>query len=166
MKDEYSTSIIQTTNVNIKPENLKGDFNKLILDSIKRKYEGVCNNNGYILKNSIELIERSMGQIKTINSESIINYNITYKADIISPSVGDIYECYVETKNKLGIIAYLKINESSTFEETPFIIIIPKEYMNDEGYTEIKCNDKLNITIESFRIKYMSNHIQIVATLV
>ncbi len=166
MKEDYITSILLTANVNIKPQNLQGDINQLILDGIKRKYEGVCNKDGYILKDSIELVERSIGQVKTINSESLINYNINYKADIITPSEGDKYECYVETINKLGIIAYLKINDEDTMKDSPFIIIVPKEYVDEGDFESIKVNDKLSVKVNSFRIKYKSTHIQVVATLV
>jgi len=166
MKDEYFTTVLLTANVNIKPQQLVGDINKLILNGIKKKYEGVCNKDGYIIKDSIDLVERSIGQIKTINSESIINYNITYKADIITPSEGDTYECYVETINKLGIIAYLKNSDEDTMKESPFIIIIPKEFVDETTFDTIKINDMLNVKINSFRIKYKSNHIQVVATLV
>ena len=165
MKDYYTT-VLLTANINIKPQQLKGDINKLILKNIKEKYEGKCNKDGYILKDSIKLIQRSIGEVKTINSNSIINYNITYSADIITPSEGDIYECYIETINKLGIIAYIKISEEYTIKESPFIIIIPKEYIDEKQFDIVKPNEKINMKISSFRVKYNSNHIQIVATLV
>lgn len=166
MKEDYISSSILTASINIKPCLLQGDINKLILDGIKRKYEGVCNKDGFILRDSIELLERSIGQIKTINNESLINYNITYKADIISPCEGDKYDCYVETINKLGIIAYLKLNDSDTMKESPFIIIVPKEYVDEENFEKIKLNDKIKVLVKSYRIKYKTEHIQIIGNLV
>ena len=63
MKDDYFTTVLLTANVNIKPQQLVGDINKLILNGIKKKYEGVCNKDGYIIKDSIDLVERSIGQV-------------------------------------------------------------------------------------------------------
>ena len=53
MKDKYYSSVILTTNVNIKPTQLKGDINKIILNTLRRRYEGVCYKDGFIITNSI-----------------------------------------------------------------------------------------------------------------
>ena len=166
MKDKYYSSVILTTNVNIKPTQLKGDINKIILNTLRRRYEGVCNKDGFIITNSIELLNRSIGEIKTINNESLINYNITYKSNIISPSMDSVYDSYVETINKLGIISYIKLKEEDTMKESPFIIITPREYLDEEAFESIKIQDKIQIKVKSFRIKYLSKHIHIVATIV
>ena len=165
MKHKYTTSILSTTNVNIHPNNLCEDINKMILLNLKKRYEGVCNKDGYIIKDSIELINRSIGQIKTINNSSFINFNVTYSSDIIYPSVDSEYETYVETKNKVGIISYIKLNEDDTLKESPYIIIIPKEYIDDNQFESIKVNDKIKVRVKSYRIKYMAKQIQIVSEL-
>ena len=41
---EYSSTQLLTTTINILPQKIKGDINKLLLSTIKKKYEGVCNN--------------------------------------------------------------------------------------------------------------------------
>jgi len=166
MKDQYHSFVILTTNVNIKPNRLKGDINKTILNLLRNKYEGVCNKDGYIINDSIELINRSIGEIKTINNESLINYNITYRCNIISPSIDSIYDSYVESVNKLGIISYIKLKETDTMKDSPFIIINPKEYLDDTVFDKTKVNDKIQIKIKSFRIKYLSKQIQIVSTII
>ena len=166
MKEEDYTTVALTTSINIKPSSLRGDINKIILNILKKKFEGICNKDGYVIKDSIELLERSIGEILTINNESIINYKITYKSDIIFPSEGDEHECYVDTVNKFGVIAYLKLSDDDTLKESPFIIIIPKEYISETDYDKINIKDKLSVKIKSFRIKYNSSHIQVISTLV
>ena len=157
--------MIITTSLNIKPSRIKGDINQLLLHILKKKYEGVCNVDGYIMKDSIELLSRSIGEIKTINNESILTYNITYKSDVISPSEGDKFECKVETINKLGIISYIQAKENDTSKDSPFIIIIPKEYIDEDTFSSINIHDTIKVEIKSFRIKYLLKQIQIVATL-
>jgi len=159
--------MLLTTSINISPDKIRGDINKLILFILKKKYEGVCNKDGFILKDSITLVNRSIGEIRTINNKSIINYKITYRADIITPSINDKFICHVDTINKLGVIAYIKLHDDDNMKESPFIIIIPKEYIDDEEtYKSISVNDKITIQLKSFRIKYLAKQIQIVATLV
>jgi len=161
----YYTPLILTTSLNIKPSKIKGDINQLLLYMLKKKYEGVCNKDGYIMKGSIEILTRSIGEIKTINNESILTYNITYKSDVICPSEGDHLDCKVETINKLGIISYIQCKEGETSKDSPFIIIIPKEYIDEDTFSSIHIHDTIKVEIKSFRIKYLLKQIQIVATL-
>ena len=166
MKSKYITSILSTTNVNIHPSNLSSDINQMILLNLKKRYEGVCNKDGYIIKDSIQLINRSIGQIKTINNISFINFNVTYSSDIIYPSINSEYDTFVETINKVGIISYIKLNEDDRLKDSPYIIITPKEYIDDKVFESIKVNDKITVKVKSFRIKYASQQIQIVSELV
>ena len=165
MKSKYITSILSTTNVNIHPSDLSSDINQMILLNLKKRYEGVCNKDGYIIKDSIQLINRSIGQIKTINNISFINFNVTYSSDIIYPSIDSEYETYVETINKVGIISYIKLNEDDTLKDSPYIVITPKEYIDDKVFESIKVNDVITVKVKSFRIKYASQQIQIVSEL-
>mgnify|MGYP001354482623 CR=1 FL=1 len=165
MKSKYITSILSTTNVNIHPSDLSSDINQMILLNLKKRYEGVCNKDGYIIKDSIQLINRSIGQIKTINNISFINFNVTYSSDIIYPSIDSEYETYVETINKVGIISYIKLNEDDTLKDSPYIVITPKEYVDDKVFESIKVNDAITVKVKSFRIKYASQQIQIVSEL-
>ena len=160
--DYYSTQIL-TDIINIQANKIKGDINQLILFNLKKKYEGVCNKDGYVMKDSIELINRSIGQVKTIDGESIVMYHITYKADIISPSRGNTLECTVDSSNKLGVIGYMKHGEDTSIKDSPLIIIVPEEYFEDGMFETINQNDTIKVRIESYRIKFQSKQIQIVA---
>ena len=60
---EYFSSQILTTTINIEPRNIKGDISKLVLYNLKKRYEGVCNKDGYIKKDSIELARVKTGLV-------------------------------------------------------------------------------------------------------
>ena len=62
----------------------------------------------------------------------------------------------------MGIIGYIKFDESDTIEDSPFIIIVPKEYFDGESLDKHTINDKLQVVIIASRIKYLSKNIQIV----
>ena len=159
---DYKSTQLLTTSINIKCNNIKGDINKLILYNLKKRYEGVCNKDGYIMKNTIELINRSIGELLLIDTKSHIMYNITYKCDIISPSIGNKIKCVVNSNNKMGIIGYIKDDDVKTIDDSPFIIIIPNEYFTDTDISTIKIGDILNVKIENFRTKYLAKQIQLV----
>ena len=156
----YSTQVL-TTSINIEPHKIKGDINKLLLYNLKRINECMCNKSGYIEKDSIELVTRSLGEIKIIDNKSYIVYNITYKATVISPSKGNKLTCVVNSNNKMGLIGYIKKKEDDTIDDSPFIIIIPKEYFDD--ISKVSVNDIIKVEIEAYRTKYKTKQIQVVA---
>ena len=61
----------------------------LILIKLKEQVEGICFEDGYIIPNSVKIIKRKLGKIKTTNNQSGVQYEIEYKAKIISPINGD-----------------------------------------------------------------------------
>ena len=163
ISDYYSSQLL-TTSINIEPKYIRGDINNLIAYNIKKRYEGICNKDGYIEKNSIEIINRSIGKLKIVDNKSYIVYNITYKANVISPSIGDKIKCVINSNNKMGLIGYIQKQDSDTLENSPFIIIIPSDYFsNQNDLDNIEIGDTINVTIINFRTKYMAKQIQIVA---
>ena len=120
-------------NVDLISSDLNKDIDNIILIKLQKKYEGLCRDNSFILKNSINISKRSMGKIETYDNINYIKYVVSYKCDTISLKMGDMIECFVSNKNKMGIIAYVKIKEYNinNSEDSPLIIIIPLEYINE-----------------------------------
>ena len=69
----------------------------------------------------------------------------------------------INSMTKMGIIGYLKEKDEDTIEDSPFIVIVPKEYFEEGNIDDYSVNDSLDIIIEASRIKYLSKNIQIVA---
>ena len=160
---EYISSQLLTTSINVDMKNIKGDINELLYKLLKKKYEGVCNKDGYIQKGSLQIVNRSIGSVKTINNTSYIVYEITYKANIYSPVKGTKLDITINSITKMGIIGYLKDKDDDTIENSPFIVIVPREYFEDDNVDDYEVNSELKVQIEDSRIKYMSKNIQIVA---
>ena len=160
---DYCSERLLTTSLNIDARSLQGDVNSLLLTKLKQKYEGVCNKDGFIKHNSLEIVNRSMGEITTINGTSYVVYQITYKAVVLSPVKGIKMKVYIESVSKMGFIAYIKFSDQDTIKDSPFVVIVPKEYFEEETYNKYKQGDDLKVIVEASRIKYMSKNIQIVA---
>jgi len=160
-------------NVDLISSDLNKDIDNIILIKLQKKYEGLCRDNSFILKNSIKILKRYMGKIETYDNINFVKYDVSYKCDTISLKIGDKIECFVSNKNKMGIIAYIKLDEKykssdNDFENSPLIIIIPNDIIND---TDIKLNninlqDKLKIEILGHRIKYRNEKIQVVGKII
>lgn len=161
----YISDQLLTINLSIHPSNIKTDIDNVIKQKLKEKMEGKCSENGYVIEGSTSIIKRSIGSISTFNNCSMIKYIITYKAKIISPTEGTQMDIYINNVNKMGVIGFIKLGkkDNENIDDSPAIIIIPREYFNEESQIEdIKKNDKLNIIVVGCRIKYNSDKIQIV----
>ena len=162
MTDYISTQLL-TTSINVEAKNIQGDINELLYKLLKQKYEGVCNKDGFIQRDSLQIVNRSIGEVKTINNTSYIVYNITYKANIYSPVKGVKLDVSINSITKMGIIGYLKDKDENTIETSPFIVIVPREFFAEDDIDNYNVNDKIKVEIEDSRIRYMSKNIQIVA---
>lgn len=158
---------ILNTSLNLSVKYLNNNIDTIILNKLKKKTEGLCLENGYVLNNSIEILNRSTGTIETVNDESVINYNIKYSADVIMPVKGDkIENVYIYKKNKMGLLAYYKFKDKDIYNEknTPINIIIPTEFLDDiENYS---IGDKIEIIIKDSRLKFKSKNIQVIGSIV
>ena len=143
-----------------KTKNIDG----LIKNELKKRNENLCNEHGFVVENGIHVISRSYGDVLTINGDSVINYNITYKIKTINPQKNDIIEdCIVNSISKMGIISYIDYGDKNNIRESPLLIIIPNEYIINN---DIKINDKINVSVLDSRIKYKAKQIQLVAKIV
>lgn len=155
---------IKTKEIHVNPSDIRSTIGNAIDYKLKKDMEGLCCEDGYVVKDSIKIIERSMGKIININNQSKITYNVKYSCSIITPSKGMVIDCYINSVSKMGAVAFVKYNNLSTFKESPLLIIIPKIY--SENVDNIEINKKYKIEIMAIRLKYKSQQIHIVAKLV
>ena len=161
----YKNNQILETNLNVDSRDLNKDLNRLILHKLKEKYENVCTEHGFIIPNSIDLINRKLGKINTINNVSYISYIVRYSADIIYPSEGDKLNIKVDRVNKMGVLGYIELDKND-FESSPLIVIVPNEYFTEDtrDINTITKNQTIKVTIIGCRIKYGNKKIQIIAS--
>ncbi|MBI52182.1 MAG: hypothetical protein CL779_03070 [Chloroflexi bacterium] len=160
----YINEQLLTTNLSISSNEINKNIDNTIRNKLKDQIEGLCFEDGYIVKDSVKIIKKSMGKIVVNNNISSINYPITYTAMVISPTEGDEIQCYVSNINKMGIIAYIKLSKEDDTKDSPIIIMVPKEYFNEStlNFDDIHIGQTLNIIVVGTRIKYYSERIQVI----
>jgi len=157
---DISTEQLITASIQIKAKDIFNTKNIDGLISHKLKmYEGKCTKNGFILKGSVELIERSVGKNINIDGNSLIDYSVNYKIKSILPTINSEYKCTVESKTKMGLICYIEFEDLNNISESPLLIIVPKDYYDIKTINE---GDKIKVKVIDFRIKYMSEQIRII----
>ena len=164
----YEKELVLKTTVQISSRKIyqSKNIDGVLLNHLKRTQENKCGKYGYIIPDSISIIERSHGLIKVIDNESMIQYDIKHKVKSILPKSDDEYECIVDSITKMGIISYLdyQVTEDSTIQNSPLLVIIPKDYFQDDSHIhQYKMNDKIKVKVLDSRIKYQSPQIHVVA---
>ena len=171
-KLSYINEQIFTDTIYLNPKDINTpNITDLIIIKLKKKIGNKSYNNGYIIDDSIDFISKTLGKIVTLSNENKILYNIKYKVKMIQPTVNDEIECYVDNINKMGIIAYIKMRDVidnykgvNTLQDSPLLIIIPNETI--ENISDINIKQKIKIKINATRIKFNADKIQIVGTII
>lgn len=159
-----SEQLLQTVLV-IDPKDITNDIDNLIKNKLKDNIEGKCHEDGYIIRDSVRIIKRNIGSIVTDNGKSVIKYPISYSAQLIYPTEGDEITMYISNINKMGVVGYIKLNEGDKSEESPLIIMIPKEYFegSSKNIHDLTNGQRLVVNVIGSRIKYHSENIQVIA---
>tara|TARA_B100001142_G_C14219353_1_gene610860 strand:- start:124 stop:900 length:777 start_codon:yes stop_codon:yes gene_type:complete len=137
MSTDLFTPIKFTTNVYIKPSDITKDFNDLFIKKLKNDLEGICTKHGYIKKDSIKIIKRSIGTVIRQHFNGNMLYELNCSADICNPVIGSIAKCKIKNKNTMGLLAQGFFNDDPVLE-----IIIPKISAGIKSEIDL---DKLNI---------------------
>lgn len=156
---------IFSKDIYITPNNLNTDLHYTILNKLKQ-LENKCNEVGFVIKDTIEIVEKSNGKLINITNNNAILYVVKYKCKIIIPIIGENLICYINDITTAGVIGYVKIKdylndyEDNNFDKTPIICIVPLNRFNNSE--DLKVGDKLNIKITAIRNKFNLSSIQVV----
>ena len=90
--------------VAIKPEELSNNITEILKMKLIKEVEGICVNDGYIKKNSVKILKKSMGNLLISTFEGDIVYTVTYSAHVCNPPLNSIIMAKVKSINKMGVI--------------------------------------------------------------
>lgn len=152
-KDIYYTQIIDhvegISNLDLKNK----DIDSILLEKSKNSLGDKCSKNGFILKDSIKLLQRTIGRIKSSHFNGMIIFNIKLEVKICSPSEGDIIECVVFGKNKMGILA----------KKFPLIIALSQLHHDDKTlFDKVQINQKISVQVIDTKFSLNDNEIQVI----
>ena len=134
------------------------DINAVLLDNIKSKICDICIQGGYVKKDSIEIIRRTIGVMETQFLNGMLVYNLQLKAELCSPQKGDIItECKVIGRNRMGIMA----------KKGPLEIVLASVHHKDklERFNEIKPGNTIPIEVIGVRFELYDDTISIIGKL-
>lgn len=153
----FSETIVIKSHDLLKSKNIDG----YILNHLK-KNENKCHNNGYIIPDTTEIIQRSIGKISSINNQNFIQFNVNYKCNLIIPAPDDLFKCKVENITHMGVVAYLEYKDVKSIKDSPILFIVPKQFIDEKMIEDINKDDIITIKVLDTRIKFQSTQIQVI----
>lgn len=137
----------------ISASELTSDIDSILLDKSKKSLGNKCSKYGYILEESIKIIHRSIGKIKSSHFDGTVIYNLKLEVKVCNPTEGDIVECQVIGKNKMGILAKKK----------PLIIALSQLHHNETSiFNSININQTIQVKVIDTKFSLKDKDIQVI----
>jgi len=143
-----------TKKVHIHSKFLQKNIQASLLAQLKSNYEGKCLPEGYIERNSVTILNYSLGRANYIKGG--IDYDVVFQADICMPHPGQRFKAPVKLRSKIGIHA----------ETPPIKVLIPRDlHLGNEEFESIKVDDDVEFEVVGSQFKQEDETIVVVGRL-
>lgn len=155
--DSLFNDIFLTENIVVPPDKFNHKLNSYLEENLKSKIEEKCIDEGYVKKDSISIVKKSIGSIKGSQFNGYISYLLLYKASICNPKSGGVIKCKVKLiNNKLGLLC----------NSGPLTIIVGKQlHNNPELLEDINTDDIIEVKIIESKFSMNDKEIRILGKL-
>lgn len=135
--------------VHVDARYLTKNIHTSLLAQLKHKYEGVCSPEGYIQRDSITILEYSLGRMNLIKGG--LDYSVRFQADVCMPHPGQVFRAPVSLKSKIGIHVDL----------SPMKVLLPRDLHIGSGEFE-DVEEKQDVEFEVIGAKFQPRDTDIV----
>lgn len=150
----YETLIYKR--ITLEPNMLNTNLEQHISELVKAKYGNKYLQEGYVKKESIEVIKRSMLQQIPNKFNGDMITNVIFKAIVINPVKGNVIVGKISGINKAGFL----VNQS------PFIInVLIEQHENKALFKDLKVGDEVRLVVIATKYNQKNNTIMIIAKL-
>jgi len=160
-KELYKT-IVKEDYIYLKPTDLNFKIDNIILSKLKRKIEGKCIKEGYIIPDSVIIQTRTLGMINNASFDGMTTYKVTFTCNICNPINGQIIRCKVGNIDKSQVICYIDEEEISPIE----IYLFKQHHVGNEEYASLKNGDIVSVKIGGSKWEFESTQIISIAQLI
>ena len=143
-----------TKKVHIYSKFLQKNMQASILAQLKMNYEGKCSAEGYIERNSITIVNYSLGRTNYIKGG--VDYDVAFQADVCMPHQGQRFKAPVTVRSKVGIHA----------ETPPIKVLIPRDlHIGNPEFEDVKVGEDIEFEVIGCKFKQQDKDIIVVAKL-
>jgi len=147
---------ILTKNVTIPFILIDQNIKQTLKKYLQENFEGKCNIEGYVKKDSVNIISYSCGVLKGNN----IEFSVLFECSICHPVEGMIIECIVKDITKAGIRAELPNDD-----KTLVIFIARDHHYNSQLFSTIKVDELIKVKVLGQRYELYDKFISVIAEL-
>lgn len=142
--------------ITIEPKMLNTNLEQYISELVKAKYGNQYLQEGYIKKESIKVIRRSMLQQIPNKFNGDMITNVIFSANVINPVKGNIIVGKISGINKAGFL----------MNNNPFIInVLIEQHDNKVLFKNLKVGDEVRVVVIATKYNQKNNTIMIIAKL-
>lgn len=151
----YIKSILKRR-IAIPIEYIGSNMNTLIKDYLTQHFENKCIEEGFIKKNSVELISYSSGVCENKN----IIFDTVFECQICNVVEGATLVCTVKNVSKAGLRCEIGENDS------PLVIFVSRDHhLNNELYEKVEQGNQIKVSIIGSMFELNDLFISAIATL-
>jgi len=141
--------------VHIHSKFLQRNMQGSILAQLKMNLEGKCSAEGFIQRNSITIIDYSLGRTNYIKGG--VDYDVRFQTDVCMPHIGQRFRAPVTVRSKVGIHA----------ETPPIKVLIPRDlHIGNEDFESVKVGEDIEFEVIGSQFKQQDRDIIVVAKLI
>ena len=144
--------------------HFKKNFDKLLEKLLKEEYENMCCNEGFVLPNSLKIIERDNIRFPLESTRLTYIVDCKFQITVCCPYKDAIMHCEVISKNKIGLLCKIFSNEIS-----PLVILVPNDLSTDETMIEkiknIDIQDKVFVKVLGKKFEQFDKTITVIGQL-
>lgn len=135
--------------IDLRPEI--SNFDDIIIEKLRKRLEGKCTKNGFVIPQSLQLLSRSMGVAEKGRATADFLYYVKAQGRVYNPPDGLIVEGIIKLKNKMGCYVILK---------DAVRIMIPRDlHIGNEEFDELDVGDHIRIEIKKSQFRANATHI-------
>lgn len=135
--------------IDLRPEI--SNFDDIIIEKLRKRLEGKCTKNGFVIPQSLQLLSRSMGVAEKGRATADFLYYVKAQGRVYNPPDGLIVEGIIKLKNKMGCYVIL---------EDAVRIMIPRDlHIGNEEFDELEVGDRIRIEIKKSQFRANATHI-------
>uniref|UniRef100_A0A6C0ER47 S1 motif domain-containing protein n=1 Tax=viral metagenome TaxID=1070528 RepID=A0A6C0ER47_9ZZZZ len=140
--------------VHIYSKFLQKNMQASILAQLKMNFEGKCSAEGFVQRNSITIVNYSLGRTNYIKGG--VDYDVQFQADVCMPHTGQRFKAPVTVRSKVGIHA----------ETPPIKVLIPRDlHIGNEDFENAKIGEDIEFEVVGCQFKQQDRDIIVVAKL-
>lgn len=156
--DNLVTLVQLNRSVGLKPMEINNGIDDTLLFKLKEEIEGKCIKEGFAMPNSVEIVNRSLGEVQLSHFNGSMLYHCNFVVKVCNPNEGDVIQARVTNVNKMGVLAV-----AGEGDPAPLNILLPAQYhLNNEDFHRIQPGDTANIKIVGKRFDSGEQQISII----